>query len=136
MPRLDKRARIFHRRLLQDSVAQIQDVADAAGFFDGVARPRGGRLLPDRAERTGPRCLAARCPVPTSSRTVARSTRQSTLNTFAPDSAAAAKQWLDAFVYRITGVSPAPISSISKLRGGQREFAILLERQFADPGVE
>ena len=75
-------------------------------------------------------------PGPTCSRTVAKSTRQSTLRTFAPDSAAAVSKWLDAFVYRITGVSPGSQFFDQKLRCGKFEFAVLLEREFANPGVE
>src|SRR3977135_4399324 len=37
LPLVHKGARIFHRRLLQVSVAEIQDVADAARFLDGFA---------------------------------------------------------------------------------------------------
>jgi hypothetical protein len=37
LARLDKRARIFHRRLLQNTVAQVQDVANAARALDSLA---------------------------------------------------------------------------------------------------
>src|SRR6266481_4765245 len=37
LPGVYECARIFHRRLLQNSVAKIQDVSDAARFLDCIA---------------------------------------------------------------------------------------------------
>ena len=99
------------------------------------ARP-GARLLPGPSSTHGSTLPCSAMRGPTCSRTVARSTRQSTLNTFAPDSAAAVKQMAGRLrVENHRRIARANFFD-QKLRGGQREFAVLVERQFAHPGVE
>ena len=56
---MDKRARIFHRSLLQNTVAQVQDVADAACVFDSFASRPAHTLL--RTEKHARINVALQC---------------------------------------------------------------------------
>ena len=133
---VDQRAGVVDRRLLQHAVAEVEDVAGAAGgLVEDVDRRGGGVRLcrPSRAIGSRLPWIARSWPIicqASSSRT-----RQSTPITAAPASASSGKSCGLPVAKLITG-TPGVMPRDDLLDVRQHELAIVVGAEAADPAVE
>ena len=116
--------RVFDRRFRQNSVAEIQDVAHAARFFDGFAGGARRRLQPAEQNRRDRHFLAAPPGGRDSRRASARSVFQSTLRTSAPDFARLSRCVRRAFCEENLRHAAVAKCLEDHLRGGQFELVV------------
>ena len=120
----DEGQRVFDRRLGQDSVAEIENVSEAAWSAGRRRAPRARSLPAEPAGRSDRRCLAMAMRSPNSLRSAARSMRQSTLSTLAP----VAHERLEQVMRRLGEKNHGRIAGgqlgDQELRGRQLEIAI------------
>ena len=109
---------------------------EAAGSFDRVASRLARRLLPGRAAHRDRRCPAARCAGPKISRTARQIHAPIHAQNVRAGFGAASSKCAGRFGEENHRRFARAKFFDHQLRGGQLEFAVLLEREFADPGIE